>query len=302
MLYITILIAVSRISNGLHSEAYAAKEQSCILKYTLAHNELLAAVLQLKAIARCSVGDAAVKQAVTLTTRGQRGTYKYTASNIINRKPPHASASKHNHGDGELCKCQDFLGKHLKRLIENKRNNRSCACPSGGEHKVHPYPCPPHLWRAPKETRNSTLRFIPSTCVSHKITGCQRLRGPGGRPPPLTPAVGLWQGSGLWRRHGTRFPPLSFHLLFFFCQRWSHHSAFSAREAVEAQMETAAHKAPFFSVSKLMSMNHRLIGKSAPIPALLFSDIPRALLRCVGTQHQESRASADGSWQSPRRL
>lgn len=41
-------------------------------------------------------------------------------------------------------------------------------------------------------------------------------------------------------------------------------------KAVKAQVKMPAHKAPFFSVSKLMSMNYRLIGKSVPIPELLF--------------------------------
>jgi len=73
-------------------------------------------------------------------------------------------------------------------------------------------------------------------------------------------------------------------------------------KALQAQMEMPAHKASFFSVSKLMSMNHRLMGKSVPIPALLFSDIHHAQLCCIGTQQQETRPSADERWQSPRWL
>lgn len=77
---------------------------------------------------------------------------------------------------------------------------------------------------------------------------------------------------------------------------------FSVSKAVTVQMEMPAHKASFFSISKLMSMNHRLIGKSVPIPALLFSDIHHALLCCIGTEQQESRSPADESWQGPRWL
>lgn len=53
LLYITILIAVSHIWNRPHSKAPSAKEQSWLLKCTLVHNELLAAVFQLKAITCC---------------------------------------------------------------------------------------------------------------------------------------------------------------------------------------------------------------------------------------------------------
>lgn len=57
-----------------------------------------------------------------------------------------------------------------------------------------------------------------------------------------------------------------------------------------------AHKAPFFSVSKLMSMNHRLIGKSVPIPELLFWYSPCSALSEV---HSNKSSLADGSWQGP---
>lgn len=57
-----------------------------------------------------------------------------------------------------------------------------------------------------------------------------------------------------------------------------------------------AHKAPFFSISKLMSMNHRLIGKSVPIPELLFWYSPCSAL---SEGHSNKSSLADGSWQGP---
>lgn len=71
----------------------------------------------------------------------------------------------------------------------------------------------------------------------------------------------------------------------------SHHSVFSLGKAVKAQMEMPTHKEPFFSVSKLMSMNHRLIGKSVPIPELLFLMFT-PLCSVRGAQQQELSSPA----------
>lgn len=77
----------------------------------------------------------------------------------------------------------------------------------------------------------------------------------------------------------------------------SHCSVFSLGKAVKAQMEMPAHKAPFFSVSKLMSMNHRLIGKSVPIPELLFLLFsPLCSLRGAQPQELSPPAKAGPHW------